>query len=323
MDRRTFLGAAAAVALTVTGAGAQDYPAKPITLVVGFAAGGGTDTYARALAGQIQDRLGVPMVVVNKPGAAGMIAAKFVADQPADGYTLYMASAGSLLVKAMYDGADAPVQPLEDMRVLGGIGASIPGLLVPASSPYETATDLVEAALADPDALRWSHPGRGSLFQLTGVAFLDANGIAVQDVPFKGGSKARNAVAGSQVDFGFMGIQLKNGFEEQIRALAVAGAERDPANPNVPTFAEQGLPDVALTNPQMIMAAASLPDEIAEAVTAAIEETVASPEYAELLANAGLSGGYTAPEAGTTLLVNLQETLTPIVAKVQSDGDEG
>ncbi|MGP1396666.1 MAG: Bug family tripartite tricarboxylate transporter substrate binding protein [Inquilinaceae bacterium] len=297
------------------------YPEKPVTLVVGFAPGGGTDTYARALAGLIHESLGMPMVVVNKPGAAGMIAAKFVADQPADGYTLYMASAGSFLVKALYDGAEAPVDPLADMQVLGGLGASIPGLLVPTDSPFQTASDLVAAAQADASALRWSHPGRGSLFQLTGVAFLQSNDIEVQDVPFGGGSKARNAVAGSQVDFGFMGVQLKNGFESQIRAIGVAGDTRDPANPDVPTFAEQGLPDVPLTNPQMIMASVDLPQDIAATITAAIEATVTSEGYARLLGNAGLSGGYTAPDAGTARLETLRDALLPIVAEVRPESD--
>lgn len=296
---------------------AQDYPDKPITLVVGFNAGGGTDTYARALAGTINEHLGMPMVVVNKSGAAGMIAAQFVADQPADGYTLYMASAGSFLVKSMYDGADAPVNPLEDMRILGQIGASIPGLLVPIDSPFESAGDLVRAAAADGDALRWAHPGRGSLFQLTGVAFLARNGIAVQDVPFQGGSRARNAVAGAQVDFGFMGVQLRNGFESRLRAIGVAGSERDPANPEVPTFAEQGLPDVPLINPQMIMARSDLPDDLAAVLAEAIDRTVASETYERLLSRAGLSGGHRAPDAARGLLVSLRDELAPLVAETR------
>lgn len=319
-DRRRFLtlGAGAAALCALPGiARAAGYPEKPITLVVGFAAGGGTDTYGRTLSGLIHETLGMPMVVVNKPGAAGMIAAKFVADQPADGYTLYMASAGSLLVKAMYDGAEAPVDPMRDMRVLGQIGASVPGLLVPAGSPFQTAADLVAAAKADPEALRWAHPGRGSLFQLTGTAFLEKNGIAVQDVPFQGGSRARNAVAGEQVDFGFMGVQLKNGFESQIRAIAVAGGDRDPANPDVPTFVEQGLPDVPLTNPQMIMAPAAMPDDRAAVVSRAIEATVLSDTYARLLGRAGLSGGHAGPDRARTTLEGLRTELEPLVAQTR------
>ena len=317
LKRRHVIALAAGVSMLAGLAGsglAQDYPVRPITLVVGFSAGGGTDTYARALAGTINEALGMPMVVVNRPGAAGMIAAQFVAEQPADGYTLYMASAGSFLVKAMYDGENAPVQPLEDMRILGQIGASIPGLLVPIDSPYQTAADLVDAAIANPADLRWSHPGRGSLFQLTGVAFLQANGLGVQDVPFQGGSRARNAVAGEQVDFGFMGVQLINGFETQLRAIGVAGSERDPANPDVPTFAEQGLPDVPLTNPQIIMASADLPDEIAGILADAIAETVASETYGRLVSRAGLGVSGGEPDEARARLEALRDELEPLVA---------
>ena len=229
-----------------------------------------------------------------------------------------MASAGSLMVKAMYDGEDAAVDPLEDLVILGQIGASIPGLLVPADSPFQTAADLVEAARADAGALRWSHPGRGSLFQLTGVAFLQENGITVQDVPFGGGSKARNAVAGGQVDFGFMGVQLKNGFEGQVRALGVSGEEPDPANPDVPTFQEQGLPVVALTNPQMIMGPADLPEDVQATLAQAIEAAATSPGYEETLGKAGLSTGHRAPEDARARLEALRSELEPLVAETRS-----
>ena len=311
--RRRLLASALALTLAPLMVSAQDFPAGPVTLVVGFSAGGGTDTYARALAASMPEPLGVPVVVVNQEGAAGMIAAQAVARAAPDGATLYMASAGSLLVKAMYDGADAAVQPLEDLEVLGQIGASLTGLLVPADSPWQTAADLVAAAKADPDALRWSHPGRGSLFQLSGVAFLQENGIEVQDVPFQGGGPARNAVAAGQVDFGFMGLQLKNGFEEQVRALGVAGAERDPANPDVPTFEEQGLPPVDLTNPQVVMAPLDLPEDVRAALVAAVEEAAMSPGFEETLTKAGLSTGHRDPEAAGERLEALREELQPLV----------
>ena len=310
--RRALLAALLATALPLPGA-AQTFPEKPVTLVVGFSAGGGTDTYARALAAAMADPLGVPVLVVNQEGAAGMIAAQAVAGAEPDGYTLYMASAGSLMVKAMYDGEDAAVQPLEDLEIIGQVGASITGLLVPADSPFQSAADLVAAAEADPEALRWSHPGRGSLFQLSGVAFLQENGIAVQDVPFQGGGPARNAVAAGQVDFGFMGVQLKNGFEEQVRALGVAGDERDTANPDVPTFAEQGLPEINLTNPQVVMAPPGLPEDVTATLVEAVEAAATAQGYGETLGNAGLSTGYRDPEAARARLEELQGSLQPLV----------
>lgn len=321
MFRRDFLShlavGVAAVGLLATSLVAPasaEYPEKPITLVVGFSAGGGTDTYARSFANAVQESLGVPMVVVNKPGAAGMIAAKFVADQPADGYTLYMASAGSLLVKYMYEPAESPVDPLKDMRILGAIGASIPGLLVPENSDFKDPAALVQFGKANPGKLRWSHPGRGSLFQLTGEAFLKSNGVEAQDVPFKGGSKARNAVAGSQVDFGFMGVQLAQGFEGQVRAIGVSGDERDNANPDVPTFQESDLPIVKLTNPQMVMGPAGMPEEAAKKISEALKTAVETDGYSSVLNKAGLSTMYMAPEDARASLEELQTTLEPIIA---------
>lgn len=305
------LGAAALAAAPT--ANTQEFPSQPITLVVGFSAGGGTDTYARALAAEMSDSLGAPVVVANQEGAAGMIAAQSVSQAQPDGYTLYLASLGSLTVKALYDGEDAAVQPIKDLDILGQIGASITGLLVPSDSPFENAADLVAAAKDDPDSLRWSHPGRGSLFQLSGVAFLQDNDISVQDVPFKGGSLARNAVAAGQVDFGFMGIQLKNGFEEQVRALGVAGTERDPANPDVATFAEQGLPELALTNPQVVMAPLDLPADVTTALVDAIKAAATSVGYEERLSNAGLSVQYRDPEATRQRMQELNDILVPLV----------
>lgn len=307
---------AMATALGPTSAQAE-YPEKPITLVVGFSAGGGTDTYGRTMASLIHESLGMPMVVANKPGAAGMIAAKFVEGQPADGYTLYMASAGSFLVKYLYDRDGAPVSPLEDFRILGMIGASIPGLLVPEDSPFESAAALVAYAKENPGKLRWAHPGRGSLFQLTGEAFLRANGIDTQDVPFKGGSKARNAVAGGQVDFGFMGVQLGKGFESRVNVLGVAGTARDAANEDVPTFDEQGLPIVKLINPQMIMAPAGMSDADAAKVTAAIKATVEGKSYSRILGKAGLSPTFMEPAQARNLLEDLQQQLSPIIEETR------
>lgn len=320
LPRRIAIAAVAGIAALAGftfSAGAQDYPAKPVTLVVGFSAGGGTDTYARALATEMSETLGSPVVVANQEGAAGMIAAQSVSKAQPDGYTLYVASLGSLTVKALYDGEGAAVQPLEDLAILGQIGASITGLLVPADSPFQNAGDLVAAAKADASNLRWSHPGRGSLFQLSGVAFLQDNDISVQDVPFKGGSLARNAVAAGQTDFGFMGIQLKNGFEDQIRALGVAGTERDPANPDVPTFAEQGLPELALTNPQVVMAPVGLPEDVTRALVDAIEAAATSEGYKERLSNAGLSVRYRDPAATEDRMRELSDILVPLVEQTR------
>jgi tripartite-type tricarboxylate transporter receptor subunit TctC len=136
-----------------------EYPTRPVTLMVGFSAGGSTDMYARAFASFAHEYLGMPLVVVNKPGATGMIAAKAVYDARPDGYTLLDYSGGGFLIKATIDGDRALVVPTRDLKALGGIGQAVTALVVPKDSPFKSAQDLVNFAKAHPDKqLRWSHP---------------------------------------------------------------------------------------------------------------------------------------------------------------------
>ena len=293
-----------------------EYPTKPVTLMVGFSPGGGVDTYARALTSFIHEHLGQPMVVVNKTGAAGMIAAKYTADRPADGNVLYITNVGSLMAKALMDGKKAKVDPLKDLVPLGTIGQLVTGLIVPKDSPFKTADEFVKAAKANPGKFRWSHPGRGSLHMLAGAAFLYANDLKTKDIPFKGGSKARNAVAGKQVDFGFMGIQLMTGFKTKLRALGVCTNERDKANPDIPSFGEQGLPAMDIAGPIMVLGHKDLPENVKAVLIPAIKKTAESAGYSKLISKMGTSAFYRDPATSKKQLENLHKDLSPIVKKV-------
>ena len=165
------LAAVTAIAVTTGGgihAAKAEFPDKPIKMLVGFGAGGGTDRYARNIANFLQDKLNTPFVVVNKPGAAGMVAAKEMKDADADGYTLLTAGPGNFITKSVTDGNDAKVFPLKEFRALGGIGELVTSIMVPVDSPYKSAKDLVDFAKANPGELRWSHSGRAS-FHTIGV----------------------------------------------------------------------------------------------------------------------------------------------------------
>lgn len=295
-----------------------DYPTKPVTLVVGFSPGGGVDTYARSLSSFVHEHMGMPMVVVNKPGAAGMIAAKFVMDRPADGNVIYITNVASFTAKALMDGKKAKVQPIADMQPLGTIGQLVTGLIVPKDSPFKNATELVEYAKRNPGKLKWSHPGRGSSHMLTGAAFLEANNIKAKDIPFKGGSKARNAVAGKQVDFAFMGVQLVKGFETKIRPLGVAVSERDSANKDVPTFGEQGLATIDTPGPMMLLGRKDLPENVTGALIPAIKAVAESKGYAKLLKKTGASAFYRDVETSKKQMQSLHDVLSPIVDKVMA-----
>ncbi len=301
--------------ITVEGFCAE-YPSKPVTLMVGFSPGGGVDTYARTLSSFMHESLGQPMIVVNKTGAAGMIAAKYTVDRPADGSVIYITNVGSLTAKALMDGKKAKVDPLVDLQPLGTVGQLVTGLIVPMDSPFKSAADLVKYARENPGKLKWSHPGRGSLHMLSGAAFLAANNVETRDIPFKGGSKARNAVAGKQVDFAFAGIQLMKGFETKLRALGVCTKDRDQANPDIPSFGEQGLPVIDFAGPMTVLGHKDLPENVKSVLISAIKQTAESKGYKKLIAKTGTSAFYVDPEQSRKNMQFLHDSLAPIVDKV-------
>lgn len=307
-------------ALIFSGAAqAQEYPTKPVKLMVGWSAGGSTDVYARAMASFVNDFLGMPMVVVNQPGASGMIAGKSALSAPHDGYTLYAQSGGTFVVRmriAEISGEGAQISAYDDFQPLGTIGTVVTGLIVPADSPFNSAAELVAYAKEHPGELRWANPGNGSLHTLSGNLFLSQNGIEAQGVPFKGGSKTRNAVAGNQVDFGFMGISLLAGFDEQLRALGVTSATRDVIYKDVPTFGEQGLPQMGISSPLVIWGPKDLPADVSAKLVAAIEGAATSEGYGKLIQKTGLSAAYATPEDTMGMVQALDETVTPIITEL-------
>ncbi|CCQ75242.1 tripartite tricarboxylate transporter substrate binding protein [Magnetospira sp. QH-2] len=290
-----------------------EFPTKPIKLMVGFSAGGGTDVYARALSSFVYESLGMPFVVVNKPGASGMVAAQAVKRAAPDGYTLYVISAASFSTRELIDGDKAPVKALEDFQPLGVIGQLVSGLIVPVDSPFNNAKELVDFAKSHPGKLRWSNPGKTSSHTIAGLGFLDSNGIKATSVPFKGGSKARNAVASKQVDFGFMGIQLLAGFESKLKSLGVASTERDGVYKNVPTFGEQSLANLDLAAPMVIWGHKDLPKDVATKLSQAIKAAATNKGYPKLIKKTGAVGYYKSPEEGVAIVKNLMANMKPIV----------
>jgi len=252
---------------------ASDYPTKPINVMVGYSAGGGTDSYARTLSSFIHEHLGMPFMITNKPGATGMIAAKAVNDAKSDGYRLFVHAPGPFFIKDVLDGDKAKVKPLEVFRTLGTIGVLNTALMVPTDSPFKSAQQLVKYSRDNPNkVLRWANTGNASLHSLGGHAFLQANGIKAQTIPHKGGAKARLSVISKQVDYGFVGIQLLAGFDTKMRPLGALGSERDPNYPNVKTMEELGLPRMGMANPMMVWAKKDIPEEAAQKLIVAIKK---------------------------------------------------
>jgi tripartite-type tricarboxylate transporter receptor subunit TctC len=300
-----------------SGAFSSDYPTKPINVMVGYAAGGGTDSYARTLASFIHEHLGMPFMITNKPGASGFIAAKAVADAKSDGYRLYVMAPGPFFIKDVLDGDKAKVKPLEVFRPLGTVGVLNTSLMVPMDSPFKTAKDFVNYYKANPDKVaRWANTGNASLHTLGGHAFLQANGIKAQTIPHKGGAKARLSIISKQVDHGFVGIQLLAGFDTKMRPLGALGNTRDPNYPDVPTVEEAGLPPMGIANPMMVWAKKDIPEDAAQKLIVAIKKVAESKGFKKLIKKLGLSAIYASPEESVKLLNDLGAQVTPVAKRV-------
>lgn len=324
MSPRTFIGAiafAVSAAVGITTAQADTFPDKPINLVVGYAPGGGTDIYARAVASLAKDRLnGQPIVVVNKPGAGGLVGAKYVADSRKDGYTLHLASAG-----AMYFGSQLrgfPLDPNKDLVMVSQVGRLLPALVVHKDSPHKTTNDLVDEIKANPGKIRYSTPGRGSTWATAGLAFNLRNDLDSKPVPFGGGSKARAALIGKQVDYTVIGLHLVRGFEDQVRPLGLIFPERDAYNPDVPTLKEQGIAYTQVFTPMMIFAPAGTPPERVKYLDEALAKITSDPEYDKKMRKAGLPAKYMSGEEGTAYYQRLQKEWAPLVVELKKGMSE-
>ncbi len=309
---------AAAFTLSAAGAAQAQYPTKPVKIMVGFSAGGGTDTTSRGFASfvhEVPEMKGMPAVVVNKPGGTGMIAAKVVKDAKPDGYTLYMINSGTFSITHMKSFGKAPVDPLKDFQILGCMSQLVSSLQVPADSPIKSAAEFATWAKGNSGSLRWANSGAGSMHTLAGHLFLDTIGVKHTPIPFKGGSKARNAIAAKKVKFAFNGIHMAAGFETKIRVLAVTSSDRDPVNPKVPTLGEEKLPDLGIVGPMCLWGRKDLPADAVATLQKAVKHVAGLKGFNRFMKKAKLAALYASPEEGTAKTKVLYDKLRPVVEK--------
>ena len=236
------LAAAAALAQP---AWAQEFPARPIRMLVAFAPGGNTDILARAVGVRMTESWGKPVVVDNRPGGSGMLAAEIVARAAPDGHTVFVASTGELSINpSLFKKLPYDVQRDYAPVTLGTVSPLL--IVVHPSFPAKNLKELLDAARAKPGALAYASVGVGTPQHLSGELFKMATGTQVVHVPYKGGAPATTALLGGQeVQFGFVGMgpiipHVKAG---RVRALAISTAKRSTAVPEVPTLQEQGVAD--------------------------------------------------------------------------------
>lgn len=314
MKFRSWIQAAAlglSVAVAAPAVTAADFPTRPINLVVGYKAGGGTDTYARALAKVAPKYFdGQPIVVVNKPGGGGLIGGRFVADQPANGYSLYLSSAGSMVLRNLIK---PQVVSSDDFRMVATIGDLTAGIFVPASSPIKTLPELLEKLQSEGKKMRWGHTGRGNVWHVAGVGLMEKNDVKSRDIPFKGGSGVRSALISNQIDFGVIGAHSGRGFEDDLRLLAVLSDVRHQAVPDTPSVKELGIDFVKVTTPMVVMAPKRTSPEVVRQLSEAVVNMINDPEYTAVLNKAGLPIAKLDADATEQMMQNARVDWKPLV----------
>jgi len=297
IDRRGFLGllpllaAASATTGLARAAGANDYPDKPIRVLVPFPPGSGTDDSARYIAQSITSQTGQSVVVDNRPGASGIIAAKAAAGAPADGYTLFIttntthAANASLFKKLPYD-------PIKDFAPVSLIAKSGLVLVVPADSPVHTVAELT--ALAKEKQGKLSFASGSSSTRIASELYKIMSGAPALHVPYKGVPQALTDLMGHQFDFMISDISparplIQSG---KLRAVAVTTAQRHPLFRDVPTMAESGLPGYELTAWVAAFFPAATPRPMVERMSELIRKTLAAPATVE---HFGKTGGEATP----------------------------
>ncbi|MGM4902407.1 Bug family tripartite tricarboxylate transporter substrate binding protein [Tardiphaga sp. 866_E4_N2_1] len=302
--------------LSATTASAQEWPTKPIKLVVPYAPGGYTDAVGRITARFLEKELGQTVIVDNRAGAGGIVGSDLVSKSPGDGYTLCVCSVGAISIAPVaqttsYD----PVKSFKPISVVSTIPQTV---IVNPSLPINSMEDLVKYAKANPGKLTYGSSGAGGLMYFS-VALFDARvGTKMTHVPFKGGSPATAAVVAGEVNLSFTNMTdaLPQIEANTVRALAVTSATRSEFTPKLPTVAETVSPGYAVESWNGIMAPASTPDAIVEKVSAALKKMAADPEVKKNMAVAGASTVFTTPAEYTAQITKEVEQWRTLLKEI-------
>ena len=282
---KRFAALAAALAFAGTAFAQADFPSRQMTILVGFAPGGATDTAARIIAKKLSENLGQPVVVENKPGAGGNIVHHQMATANPDGYTILLGSVGPLSV-APHLVAKLPYDPLKDLAPLT-MAVNFPNVLVVhAGVTAKSLAEYIALAKSKPGSLDYASTGVGSASHLAGELFNQRAGVDIVHIPYKGGGPAMTDLLGGRVSTYYSthstaGPHIETG---KLRALAVTGAKRSTFLPNVPTIAESGFPGFEASNWYAFVTSAKVPQPILERWNRELVKALNAPDVKEQLA---------------------------------------
>ena len=314
------LATLASAALFAVAAPAQDFPTKPIRIIVGYTTGGGNDLIARLLAPKLSESLGQPVIIENRPGAQSIIAAELVAKSPPDGYTLLMGPTGPMAMNpATY--SKLPYSPTRDFAPVSMIGQFPLFLCVSASLPVRSVQELVEYAKARPNNVNYA--SSAAAFQLATELFKQRTGTNFVQIPYKGSGDSAAAVVSGQVTMTIADPppitgHLKGG---TLRALAVTAPQRHPAYPDVPTMVEAGVSDVDVSLWMGLFVPAGTPAPVVKRLNEEVARAVRLADVRERLIALGVDPVGGTPEELTRVLVRDLEKWTAVAkaANIKSD----
>ena len=285
-----------AMAVAGSAAFAQSYPSKPVKIIVPFAAGGPADNYARFMAQRLQDALGQPFVVDDRPGAGSVIGTDVVAKAAPDGYTLLLMSNTHTVNESLIP--NKPFQLMRDFVAVAPINYSDLVLVANPALPFSTLKELMSQAKAKPGRINYASSGPGTPYHMAGELFKSMAGISLVHIPYRGSSGARTDVIGGQVELMFdavttMAEQVKAG---KVKALATTGKARSDVLPDVPTMNEAGLPGYEATIWLGLMAPKGTPRAVVDKLNEAVSKISSQQEVKQLWLKQGAVPMVMSPE---------------------------
>ena len=281
----------------------ENYPSKPISMVVGFPAGQATDMMSRLVADAMAKELGQTIVVENKPGQATSIALNHLKDTPADGYSMMLATpAGVVINPHLYK--DMRYETMKDFDFVGTV-AEMPFILTThAESPFNSVAEFLQHAKENPGRVTFSSPGNGSLAHLGMMLLQKQTGVELTHVPYKGSPRAVQDLAAGRIDIGFdtPPLILPLAKAGKLRPLAATSAERIAELPELPTMMEAGVPDFTMTAWFIMVVPKGVDKAVIDKLNVTLRKILADEAFVERLANTGAVPRYSTPEDAAALI---------------------
>jgi tripartite-type tricarboxylate transporter receptor subunit TctC len=312
---RTTIAALALFCAQLSAAEAQDWPNKPVRILIGFGAGGGTDIVTRIIAERLSQVLGQQFVVENRPGAGGTIAGGVVANAPNDGYTALAISTGHAVSAVMVK--QVPYDPVKSFAPIGLVGQSTYVVMVPKDSPATDIKSLVALVNKEPDKLNYSTVGVGATQHLIAEDLMQRTGMKVRHLSFRKTGEVVTALLRGDIAFALDLFHAVRGQVDSgnIRLLAVASSKRWPAAPNVPTIAESGLPGFGYSGWYGLVFPAGTPQPIVDKMHKGLQQVLANQDVRKKLEGAGAIASLSTPAELSELIASDIKSFQGVAAK--------